>query len=338
MYHVFLQVSTATTSGGMSVLGAVAGAIPVIGGIVSGLINNSAVDQANAENRQFSLDELNQQEAYNTAMWNAQNAYNSPEEVMQRYADAGLNPNLIYGGGAGTGNLAMAPAPAPRVDYVAMPHPAINGAAIASDAISAYNSVRTTSAQVDNLQQLSINTAQDTALKYAQTLDAQQDKDTKYAEELNLWSDTGLKDNQAAGQAIANLYSGDAMKASIARDQAQAQLALTQSQVDAMMAAPNLLIGFQQLANMQNQNNLTSAQIASVKAATENTQVQTKLANLDVYLQQHGLNKDSSFMSHIYATVLQGLAGGSWGQIQSATDQQHTNYIDPSGSGNVYVH
>lgn len=30
-------------------------------------------------------------------MWNAQNAYNTPSAQMQRFREAGLNPNLIYG-------------------------------------------------------------------------------------------------------------------------------------------------------------------------------------------------------------------------------------------------
>lgn len=32
--------------------------------------------------------------------WNRENAYNTPTAQMQRYADAGLNPNLIYGQGS----------------------------------------------------------------------------------------------------------------------------------------------------------------------------------------------------------------------------------------------
>ena len=34
--------------------------------------------------------------------WNAQNAYNHPSQQMQRLKEAGLNPNLVYGGGATT--------------------------------------------------------------------------------------------------------------------------------------------------------------------------------------------------------------------------------------------
>lgn len=33
----------------------------------------------------------------NIALWNMQNAYNTPKEQMARFKEAGLNPNLIYG-------------------------------------------------------------------------------------------------------------------------------------------------------------------------------------------------------------------------------------------------
>jgi len=41
-------------------------------------------------------------------MWERQNAYNSPEQQMQRFKDAGLNPNLIYGQG-NAGNATTLP-------------------------------------------------------------------------------------------------------------------------------------------------------------------------------------------------------------------------------------
>lgn len=36
--------------------------------------------------------------------WNLENAYNTPEAQMQRFLAAGLNPNLVYGAGANSGN------------------------------------------------------------------------------------------------------------------------------------------------------------------------------------------------------------------------------------------
>lgn len=49
-----------------------------------------------------------QQNQYNLEMWNLQNEYNSPQAQMQRFAEAGLNPNLIYGQGT-SGNSSSAP-------------------------------------------------------------------------------------------------------------------------------------------------------------------------------------------------------------------------------------
>lgn len=67
-------------------------------------------------NRQNSYNEYlwNKQNDYNLQMWNMQNAYDSPAAQMQRYKEAGLNPNLIYGqsntgGSVSTANLESSP-------------------------------------------------------------------------------------------------------------------------------------------------------------------------------------------------------------------------------------
>lgn len=39
----------------------------------------------------------------NVALWNMNNAYNTPKEQMDRLREAGLNPRLIYGSGSVTG-------------------------------------------------------------------------------------------------------------------------------------------------------------------------------------------------------------------------------------------
>lgn len=49
------------------------------------LLNTGSQIYTNAKNRQWALQD-----------WNMQNAYNDPKQQMQRYKEAGLNPNLIY--------------------------------------------------------------------------------------------------------------------------------------------------------------------------------------------------------------------------------------------------
>lgn len=62
------------------------------------------------------------QNKFNIDMWKMQADYNSPQAQMQRFQDAGLNPNLIYGQGS-SGNMSSAPEqvtpPAPSFDKAA---------------------------------------------------------------------------------------------------------------------------------------------------------------------------------------------------------------------------
>ena len=60
-------------------------------------IHGSAKDWSDTKQARFNYLMKQQEQAYNLELWNATNAYNSPVAQMQRYQDAGLNPNLIYG-------------------------------------------------------------------------------------------------------------------------------------------------------------------------------------------------------------------------------------------------
>lgn len=59
--------------------------------------NRQLQEQTNADNRQFQWDMYWRQREDALSDWNMVNQYNSPMQQMQRYKDAGLNPNLIYG-------------------------------------------------------------------------------------------------------------------------------------------------------------------------------------------------------------------------------------------------
>lgn len=61
---------------------------------------SGAFNSAQAFSRQKDL--LRMQQQYAVQNWNAQNAYNTPKAQMERLRDAGLNPNLMYEGGAGS--------------------------------------------------------------------------------------------------------------------------------------------------------------------------------------------------------------------------------------------
>lgn len=72
-----------------AVLGAGAGALSTGGNIISTILTN----KANRSLAEYSYEQQKQ-------MIREQNEYNSPKAQMERYQEAGLNPNLIYGDGS----------------------------------------------------------------------------------------------------------------------------------------------------------------------------------------------------------------------------------------------
>lgn len=77
--------------------------LPLIGagvGLLGQGINAITNSSANRQDRDFQREMYNRQRQDSLADWAMQNSYNSPRAQMERLADAGLNPNLVYGSGA----------------------------------------------------------------------------------------------------------------------------------------------------------------------------------------------------------------------------------------------
>lgn len=75
------------------VLGGIAAGVGALAsGIAGGAINKAAQRDANKANIQLAREQMQ----FSQKMIQQQNEYNSPVAQMQRYAQAGLNPNLVY--------------------------------------------------------------------------------------------------------------------------------------------------------------------------------------------------------------------------------------------------
>lgn len=73
----------------------IGGAAALAGGLVGGFMNRKSQSSANKVNIQLARE----QQQFEQKMVQMQNEYNSPVAQMKRYADAGLNPNLVYSQG-----------------------------------------------------------------------------------------------------------------------------------------------------------------------------------------------------------------------------------------------
>lgn len=100
-------------------------AVTAIGSFFTNRQNNKAANKLFDKQAAFGREESQKERDWQEYMYDKNNAYNSPSAQMQRYLDAGLNPDLVYGDGSLTSPSqapsggAMAPTPtaaAPRFD------------------------------------------------------------------------------------------------------------------------------------------------------------------------------------------------------------------------------
>lgn len=138
------------------------GTASLIGAGVSAIGSLFSGQQSYKNNKKL----LAQQNAYNVAMadkayerdldmWNRQNAYNSPSEQIERLKAAGLNPNLMYGNGADSGNAAAPPsynAPMSDINRYQGDFGVQDAANAVSNGISQYIQTKLGMANIDNIQ------------------------------------------------------------------------------------------------------------------------------------------------------------------------------------------
>lgn len=78
--------------------------VPGAGSFVSGAVGLDSDTMDAKIQAELNEKAANKAFARNLSMWNLQNSYNDPSAQMERLQAAGLNPNLVYGGGNVTGN------------------------------------------------------------------------------------------------------------------------------------------------------------------------------------------------------------------------------------------
>lgn len=128
-----------------------------LGSIVQGAIGlgtdyltqqQQLANQMKINDKTFEQNQLLQQQAYNQnlTMWRAQNEYNSPAQQMQRLEQAGLNKNLVYGGGNVTGNTSSS---APEYSPVFHEAPKVSKLRNVIDTIMSYQQIQNQALQND---------------------------------------------------------------------------------------------------------------------------------------------------------------------------------------------
>lgn len=123
---------------------------------LNALVNNWQTNKQNRANMALSKYSYQQEQS----MIEQQNKYNSPVAQMARYAQAGLNPNLIYGQGTPGNQNVIAKYNAPQIQKT--PDLGLNLPA----ALSQSQNIAMNQVQTDQLRANIENTKAETALKY----------------------------------------------------------------------------------------------------------------------------------------------------------------------------
>ncbi|AKI26902.1 DNA pilot protein VP2 [Microviridae Fen2266_11] len=296
-------------------LSIVAGAIPIVGGVISSLINNSAVDANNAANRAFQVQQQQSQNEYNQAMWQEQTDYNNPQNMMDRYEAAGLNPNLIYGNA--TGNVAAQAPMEAKVDYVAQPHPSVDGSAMAAQAVQSANNTKLVAAQSNNLQAQTTNTAEDTVLKkFVEALtSAEADKTsaeasfagpTAQASIGNLLSSSFKNQVDAQTTSMLAPYSANMQAAQTDKLKADTNFTINDNVRQAALASTTIQEAISRIAMNAMTNAKSAAEIQQIRANTQLILGSKALQDMDLSMRNAGMMPHDGFIQRLLGGI------GTW--------------------------
>lgn len=268
-----------------------AAAIPAAASLIGTGAQVYAAGKMNKKTREWNEYMYGKQRQDALADWNMQNAYNSPEQQMQRLKEAGLNPNLVYGNGADA--TVGGPPRATNAEAWRPETPNFSGIGEAAKAgIAAYQDFTLQNEQVKNMQAQRQNMELDAALKTMQTAsigikNSQDQLDLAKNKELY---DTSIAEAQERlrGMTITN------------------DVRLTQEARDAAMHAPNLMSAFQRLTQNAANLDVSKQQVENMKQQLNNMRNAAVLQKLDIGLRKLGIQPNDPMILR----MLSQFAGG----------------------------
>jgi soluble cytochrome b562 len=277
----------------MPIPAALLAAMPLIGGVISGASqgsmnrkNRKFQEHTNIDNRNFQREMTDKERAWNVEDRDFNNAYNTPAQQMQRYKEAGLNPNLIYG--QGTPAISEAPRgttthasdqQAPRIDNNFMV-PIMQGF---MDMIKTNN----LKAQTDLLEKQQQLAQSNINLNEVKTSAEQWQMDRS--------RDFSSLDKELLQAAITN------KNANTEAQVANAQFTLDSNQRAERLLRANLSKNKEEILNYQLNREMTRKQLDQLDVLIENGKLDQKLKEFEVQLSKSGLSKSDPAYAKILA-------------------------------------
>jgi len=234
----------------------------------SSIINSISTAQQNKKSRQWSEKMYNQQYGDNIDFWQMQNEYNSPENQMSRFRDAGLNPALIYGQGS-SGQAGSIQTPDVQQAQFRSPEwgNAMEGVGSFMSSIYDYEIKQ---AQIDNLKA-------DNTVKLSQaSLLASQNKRSDF--------DLGLESKLEE-------VSAEARREQLRKLKADTRYTLDDNERKTAMNSQNIKESLERILNYRLSRAQTKEEIEKIKSQKKNLDSNTALNVLEKELNEIGLTR-----------------------------------------------
>lgn len=259
--------------------------IPLIGAGIQAAAN---IFSNNANNNR-QVDIMNQQRAWAVEDWNKQNAYNAPAAQMQRFKDAGLNPNLIYG-----------------QSNTAAP-------------VRSTESAKTQPNRYDGVVETMLQGFM--SMYNLQKIQAEKDKIEKQTELME--AERRLKEQMTTGQKYKNYVSGSTLDtqvsfmegrnkllgAEIGKKLVDTEYTINQNERQNLLTANTLYQGVINALNSESQRATNHMQRMYLQAQIDNLKKDGTLKQLDINLKQKGIQPGDPAYMRIGAQILTDPAG-----------------------------
>lgn len=238
---------------------------------------------------------MNHQFELNKQQWNAENEYNSPGAQMQRLKNAGLNPNLVYGSGAVTGNTTTQ---GPRAQFT---HVDRNQAR--------FENLAQIAERVQSLKSMRANASAQEALANLYGQKAATEQLTRNAMKLDIVKKEF--DNYILGQTYQNSIEGS-------------KLALENLRHDIMVKGKQLGIQDKQIEKLASEIGLIASNKANVEERTKTQRYQNE------YWWQYGQNPSGSIGKAIFDFITGLLKGAGADDSTYKPSKSFQNSVDRS--------
>lgn len=258
--------------------------------------NTSSQAKSNRKSRKFAREENEKARQFALDDWNRTNAYNSPAAQMQRYKEAGLNPNLIYG----QTNTADAVS-----SYKANPYqeqaptfdssPLVQGASLYYD-----NQIK---------RQTVENAAAQKALIEAQTKAALSQAAAAIQNALTGEFDLGLKKDLRATSIDAAAASLQKLYADIGQTNASTTFTLDENARKQALHATNVEQAIQNILATKTGVELTRSQIAKLKVEINNLKTQGLISEKHLEMWRQGINPNAGGFERLMQFIYEKLFG-----------------------------